>query len=201
MTDVSTQELFLWRQPILDRGQNLAAYELLFRSGRFDRDKIGSDDDVVASHTVIHHAFTELGVEAVLGKHPGYINLNAALLMSDVIELLPRAKVVLEILETVTVNSALINRCIDLKQMGFTLALDDFVGHEREFTPLLDVVEIVKVDVQHLTPTALDTVTARLQLLGRTLLAEKVDSRELAQRCRALGYELFQGYYFARPYA
>jgi c-di-GMP-related signal transduction protein len=201
MTDVSTRELFLWRQPILDRGQNLAAYELLFRSGRFDGAKIGNDDDVVASHTVIHHAFTELGVEAVLGKHPGYINLNAALLMSDVIELLPRAKVVLEILETVTVNSALINRCIDLKQMGFTLALDDFVGHEREFTDLLDVVDIVKVDVRRLTPEALQNVTGRLQPRGRKLLAEKVDSRELAQRCLALGYELFQGYYFARPYA
>jgi len=154
---------------------------------------------VVASHTVIHHAFTELGVEAVLGKHPGYINLNAALLMSDVIELLPRAKVVLEILETVKVDSALINRCIDLKQMGFTLALDDFVGHEREFTDLLDVVDIVKVDVQRLTPEALATVTGRLKPLGRKLLAEKVESRELAQRCRAFGYELFQGYYFARP--
>src|SRR4029434_1986411 len=93
MTDVSTQELFLWRQAILDRGQNLAGYELLFRSGRFDGAKIASDDVVVASRTVIHHAFTELGVEAVLGKHPGYINLNAALLMSDVIEVLPRAQV------------------------------------------------------------------------------------------------------------
>jgi len=104
-------------------------------------------------------------------------------------------------LETVTVNSALINRCIDLKHMGFTLALDDFIGHEREFTELLDVVDIVKVDVQRLTPEALERVTKRLQLFGRKLLAEKVESLELAQRCRALGYELFQGYYFARPNA
>ncbi len=148
---------------------------------------------------MIHHAFTELGVEAVLGKHPGFINLNAPLLMSHVIELLPRTKVVLEILETVKVNDALVRRCIDLKQMGFTLALDDFVGHEREFTPLLDVVDIVKVDVQRLVPRALETVTKRLQPFGRKLLAEKVDSREQAQRCLDLGYELFQGYYFARP--
>ena len=198
MTDVSTQELFLGRQPILDRAEKLAAFELLFRSGRFDGAKF--DDDVVASHTVIHHAFTELGVEAVLGRHPGFINLNTPLLMSHLIELLPRTKVVLEILETVNVDDALVRRCIDLKQMGFTLALDDFVGHEREFTPLLDVVEIVKVDVQRLAPEALGMVTRRLQQLGRNkLLAEKVDSREQAQRCLDLGYELFQGYYFARP--
>ena len=197
MADAPTRELFLGRQPILDRKQNLAAFELLFRSGHFNGATF--EDDVFASATVINHAFTELGVEAVLGKHPGYVNLSAPLLMSEVIELLPRNKVVLEILETVKVSSTLIKRCVDLKEMGFTLALDDFVGHEREFTPLLDVVDIVKVDVQRLTPEALRQVTARLQLLDRTLLAEKVDSREQADHCLELGYQLFQGYYFARP--
>jgi len=197
MNDAATQELFLGRQPILDRSQNIAAYELLFRSGHFEGATF--EDDVFASTTVINHAFTELGVEAVLGKHPGFINLSAALLMSDVIELLPRAKVVLEILETVKVSSALINRCAELKARGYVLALDDFVGHEREFTPLLDVVDIVKVDVHRLTPQALESVTRRLQQVGRRLLAEKVDSRAQADRCLDLGYELFQGYYFARP--
>jgi EAL and modified HD-GYP domain-containing signal transduction protein len=197
MTDAPTQELFLGRQPILDRRQNIAAYELLFRSGHFEGATI--EDDVFASTTVINHAFTELGVEAVLGKHPGFINLSAALLMSDVIELLPRAKVVLEILETVKVSNALIDRCAELKARGYVLALDDFVGHEREFTPLLDVVDIVKVDVHRLIPQALESVTRRLQQVGRRLLAEKVDSRQQADRCLELGYELFQGYYFARP--
>jgi EAL and modified HD-GYP domain-containing signal transduction protein len=197
MADAPTQELFLGRQPILDRSQSIAAYELLFRSGHLEGATF--EDDVFASTTVINHAFTELGVEAVLGKHPGFINLSAALLMSDVIELLPRGKVVLEILETVKVSSALITRCTELKARGYVLALDDFVGHEREFTPLLDVVDIVKVDVHRLTPEALESVTKRLQEVNRRLLAEKIDSREQADRCRELGYELFQGYYFARP--
>jgi len=189
--------LFLGRQPILDRKQNLAAFELLFRSGHFNGATI--EDDVSASATVINHAFTELGVEAVLGKYPGFINLSAALLMSDVIELLPRNKVVLEILETVKVSSALVHRCVELKEMGFTLALDDFVGHERQFTPLLDVVDIVKVDVQRLAPEALERVTRRLRKRKLKLLAEKVASREQVDHCLDLGYELFQGYYFERP--
>jgi c-di-GMP-related signal transduction protein len=197
MADSPNQDLFLGRQPILDREQKLAAYELLFRSPHFDGAKI--DDDVVASHTVIHHAFTELGVEAVLGRHPGFINLNTPLLMSHVIEQLPRSKVVLEILETVEVSEDLVRRCTDLKEMGFTLALDDFAGHEREFTRLLELVDIVKVDIQRLHPEALETVTKRLQPFGRKLLAEKVESWDQVRRCLDLGYELFQGNYFARP--
>ena len=66
-----TRELFLGRQPILDRDQNLAAFELLFRSGHYNGARV--EDDVFASATVINHAFSELGVETVLGKYPGFI--------------------------------------------------------------------------------------------------------------------------------
>lgn len=192
-----SQELFLGRQPILDRGQNLAAFELLFRSGHVGGAMV--DDDVVATATVINHAFTELGVETVLGRHQGFINLSAPLIMSDVIELLPKGKVVLEILETVKVSPQLLERCSSLKAAGFTLALDDFEGNEEEFGPLLDIVDIVKVDVQHLDTAALERITARMKQRRLRLLAEKVDNRETFDQCLALGYELFQGYYFAKP--
>jgi len=197
MADHPAQELFLGRQPILDRRQNLAAFELLFRAGHVNGAQI--EDDVFASATVINHAFSELGVEAVLGRHPGFINLSTPLIMSEGIELLPKNKVVLEILETVHVTEALAQRCKALKQMGFTLALDDFTGLEQEFKPLLEVVDIVKVDVQHMAPAALARITTSLQRLGVRLLAEKVDSRSQLERCLQLGYELFQGYYLKRP--
>jgi len=197
MAETAGQELFLGRQPILDRSQNLAAFELLFRSGHFNGAQV--EDDVFATATVINHAFTELGIEAVLGRHVGFINLSAPLLMSDVIELLPKNKVVLEILETVRVTDALAQRCRALKQAGFTLALDDFTGREHEFEPLLDIVDIVKVDVQHMDEAELRQTTTRLKRLDVRLLAEKVDTRERADQCMQLGYELFQGYYFARP--
>src|SRR5262245_38108410 len=197
MAKQPTQELFLGRQPILDRNQNLAAFELLFRSGHFNGAQI--EDDVFASATVINHAFSELGVEEVLGTHSGFINLSAPLIMSDVIELLPRSKVVLEILESVHVTDALTQRCKTLKQMGFTLALDDFDGRGEEFRPLLDIVDIVKVDLQYMDASSLVQTTAALKKLNVRLLAEKVDTREQVERCVELGYELFQGYYFARP--
>jgi EAL and modified HD-GYP domain-containing signal transduction protein len=192
-----TRELFLGRQPILDRDQNLAAFELLFRSGHYNGARV--EDDVFASATVINHAFSELGVEAVLGKYPGFINLSAPLIMSEVIELLPKDRVVLEILEHVRITDPLVQRCKSLKAMGFTLALDDFTGREDEYRPLLEVVDIVKVDIQGMDDATLARTTAALKELKVKLLAEKVDTREQADRCIGLGYELFQGYYFARP--
>jgi len=191
------QDLFLGRQPILDRKENLTAFELLFRSGT--QNGAVFDDDVSASATVINHAFSELGVEAVLGRHRGFINLSAPLLMSEVIELLPKDKVVLEMLETVKMTPSVIDRCQNLKKMGFTLALDDSIGHEDEYKDLFGIIDIVKVDISAISTQELESTTNALKRFKVQLLAEKVDRREQVDQCLALGYDLFQGYYFAKP--
>ncbi|KAB2320311.1 EAL domain-containing protein [Betaproteobacteria bacterium SCN1] len=190
------EEIFLGRQPILDRDQRVVAYELLFRAGRTR--EAGVTDDMQATASVIRHAFSEMGVQAVLGQHTGFINVSADMLLSDLIEVLPRAQVVLELLETVDVTEAVVERCRLLKQRGFRLALDDFAYDER-YRPLLDLVDIVKVDLPLHTPHALRALVARLRNWPVQLLAEKVDSAEQAHMCRELGFDLFQGYYFARP--
>ncbi len=195
--DVSSTTLFLGRQPILDHEGNLVAFELLFRSSRSEDADVR--DDLIATATVINHAFSEIGVDAVLGHFTGYINLSASLLMSDVIELLPRERVVLEVLESVEITDALLGRLRELRALGYRLALDDFVGDTGKYAPLLDLLDIVKVDVSGMDDARLADITARLRRWPVRLLAEKVDTRAQVDRCRALGYELFQGYYFARP--
>ena len=90
-------QIFLGRQPILDRSQSIVAYELLFRSGQTTSANVS--DDVAATANVISHAFTELSVSSVLGKHKGFINFSSDLLLSDIIELLPKDQVVIELLE------------------------------------------------------------------------------------------------------
>lgn len=197
MANGAATELYLGRQPILDVKENLVAFELLFRSSRMNGAQI--DDDLVATATVINHAFSELGVDAVLGHYTGYINLSAALLMSDVIELLPKDRVVLELLETVEITERLITRLKELRAAGFRLALDDYVGDEAQYVKVLDLVDVVKVDVSVLTTEELAAVTGRLKRWPVRLLAEKVDTKAQVERCMALGYELFQGYYFAKP--
>lgn len=189
-------EIFLGRQPILDSAQRIVAYELLFRSGHTA--SAGVTDDMQATASVIHHAFSEMGVQAVLGPHTGFINVSAEMLLSDLIEILPKSQVVLEMLETIEINDAIIERCRLLKQRGFALALDDFVYDDR-YRPLLELVDIVKIDLLLHKPDELRALVSRLRKWPVKLLAEKVDNAEQAQFCLGLGFELFQGYYFAKP--
>lgn len=196
MLDTS-QDIFLGRQPILDRNQHIVAYELLFRSGLSPGANV--PDDLQASARVITQAFSELGLVSVLGEKKGYINVSADLLLSDMIELLPRDQVVIELLETIQVDGQIIDRCRKLKAMGFSLALDDF-GGEARFEPLLEIVDVVKVDLpQIMGQAALEKNVDYLKRWPLKLLAEKVEHIEQALQCKELGFDLFQGYYYARP--
>ena len=195
---MASEEIFIGRQPILDRQQQLFAYELLFRSGA-QKNEANVQDNLGATASVINHAFAELGVEQALGPYKGFINCDASLLLSDMLEILPTDKIVLEVLETVEVTPQIVERCTELKARGFTLALDDFVNYEDKWQPLLDLIEIVKVDLLSLNQAQLGAVTSQLKRWPLTMLAEKVDSREQADHCLQLGYSLFQGYYFAKP--
>jgi EAL and modified HD-GYP domain-containing signal transduction protein len=193
----AASEFFVARQPILDRAGRTVGYELLFRRDRQNRARVR--DGAAATATVICHVFGELGVDAVLGPHLGFVNVDEALLRSDAIELLPPGKIVLELLETVRLTEQVLARVRALHAAGFTIALDDVAKNVAIHEPVLDCVAIAKVDLKRVGAAALPEVTARLARWPVRLLAEKVDSREQAERCLDLGYELFQGHHFARP--
>ena len=191
------EEVFLGRQPILDRDQNIVAFELLFRLGHTTESNV--EDDLSATANVIVNAYGQLGIQNVLGQKRGFINVDAELLMSDVICLLPCKYVVLEVMETVKITSEVVQRCIELKQMGYQLALDDVTEINDDVELMLPVVNVVKVDVLELEK---ETISDLVKKLGRwpvLLLAEKVESDEQAKYCMELGFQMFQGYYFAKP--
>jgi c-di-GMP-related signal transduction protein len=188
---------FLGRQPILDRDQSLVAYELLFRSDSANRAIV--HDDFAASATVINHAFNELGMDATLGSNKGFINASESVLMSEMIELLPTNKIVFEILETVELSQEILERCQSLKAQGFQLALDDCTSASPALDPIFELVDLIKVDVLLLDPASLSSVADGLRRTKRPLLAEKVENREQFLLCRDLGFQFFQGYYFAKP--
>lgn len=189
---------FLGRQPILDRNQNLVAFELLFRQEETE-ESVRITDDLSASANVIINAYCQLGIQNVLGKQRGFINADPELVMSDIISLLPSKHVVLEIKETATVTLEFMQRCNELKQKGYQFALDNIVEMNSKVEQLLPVVSVVKVDVLALEQNVLTKLVAELNRWPVLLLALKVESREQEKYCMQLGFQMFQGYYFAKP--
>jgi EAL and modified HD-GYP domain-containing signal transduction protein len=189
-------QFFLARQPILNRDQRLVAYELLFRSALCD--DAGVVDGMEATATVIAHA-SELGMEHVVGQQLAYVNVDTATLMSDFIRFLPGDKVILEILESVRATPDVLARVAELKAVGFHFALDDVISASEDVQKLAPLVDVIKVDIHHMSTEALIALTSVLKLCRKKLLAEKVETLAEFELCLQLGFEFFQGYYFARP--
>lgn len=189
-------QTYLARQPILDVKNEIIGYELLFRGS--DSSFATFADHTQASASVIFDTLTTFGYEKVLGCHKGFINVNNDILMSDSLELLHPNYFVLELLEIMEINNAVIERCRELKYKGFSLALDDNL-FSQAYSPLYGLVDIVKIDVLASDDSTISKMVESLKPWPIQLLAEKVETELQQQFCLELGFQLFQGYYFARP--
>jgi len=190
------RDFFLGRQPILDRNQALFGYEMLFRGCATGH--ANTDTDLRATANVIAHA-AHLGLEKVIGDAQGFLNVDADVINSDIFLFLPREKVVLEIVDSICVTAPLVARIAELASHGFRFALDDVVSDGLEVQLLLPMVDYVKLDPRALSPDALARLAASFRRGKQKLLALKVETRAQFDTCLGLGFDYFQGYYFASP--
>lgn len=200
MNDSYSSQLFLGRQPILGREQQLFAYELLFRDEQATAVNHAEFlDPTQATATVIANAFTELATNEVLGPYRAFINVDRELLFSDLIEALPPQLTALEINESIDPTDEVIARCQYLHDRGILLAINDIGRVDEAHGALLALVDIIKVNIMRLDGESLRMLVAQLKPFGKKLLAEKVETAEQSALCQHLGFDLFQGYYFAKP--
>ncbi|WP_075792300.1 EAL and HDOD domain-containing protein [Massilia putida] len=196
-TSTPSDDFFLARQPILGRDQKLVAFELLFRAAP-EHEDAQLTDYAAATAAVISHA-SQLGMKQVVGEQIAFVNVDEVVLMSDFVRFLPPDQVILEILETVRPTTQLLARIRELKELGFKFALDDVIGHSEQVSKLRNLVDVIKIDLQGVEGGELAELVHTLRGPHQKLLAEKVETVEEFQLCLELGFEYFQGYYFARP--
>lgn len=190
-------EVCVARQPIFDAALDVRGYELLFRRGGENRAIVV--DAEAATSDVILNAFTEIGLERLVGTRPAWVNISQRFLVDGHSLSLPPDRVVLEILEDVVVDDDVLAAATALRRAGYTLALDDIV-YTPALDPLLAIVDIAKVEILGRSPEQVAETVARLRCFpGLRLLAEKVETHRQMEACRALGFELFQGYVLCEP--
>lgn len=193
----NTDEVFLGRHPILNSKQKTIGYELLFRSKGSDTNN--SLDDLSATSGVIVNLLTQFGIDQILDDKLGFLNIAASSLMSDTIELLPPDRIVLEILEDVPINAQIITRCKALKDLGFKLAIVDY-ANRPEHIVLLPYVDYVKIDLSITDTAKVPKLIALIQKnTSAKIIADKVEEEALFLECKALGFDAYQGYFFAKP--
>ncbi len=191
------EDFYLARQAIYDRKLSVFAYELLFRDGH--KHDANVTDGNSATSQVIINAFLEMGLDKIVADKRAFINLTQDLLIHGDTRQLPKERVVLEVLEDVTPSADVLNAMRQLADDGFCVALDDFFYNES-LQPMVDLANIIKVDILPLSEPEIEEQVLRLKRNSCRLLAEKVETMEQFEFCKALGFDYFQGYFIARPH-
>jgi EAL and modified HD-GYP domain-containing signal transduction protein len=187
--------VYLGRQPIFNRDLKPVAYELLYRSANKDYADRG---DARASAAVLINAFLEMGVERVVGKAHAFVHVTSELLDGELLRLFEPARLVLQLLPDDDFDDAALARLDRLRAAGYGISVDDLLVHEGTM-PLLQRAHFVKVDLAAVPAQELAEHVAQLRAYPVALVAEKVETHEQLAQCQALGFDLYQGYFFARP--
>lgn len=203
-------DYFLARQPIFKRDLSVYAYELLFRSNPNENScTLKSNESIPnianydtndqATSKVLINSYLATDFESFSRGKKVFINFTKNLIMNESAIIFPNNTLVVELLETINPDPALIESCMKLKKKGYTLALDDYVHERDKENPLLDLVDILKVDFLDNSKQEISHIARLYKNRPIKLLAEKVESDEMLQFAINEDFQYFQGYFFSKP--
>lgn len=188
---------FAARQPILDINKKVYGYELLFRSGS---DNVFPDvDQEKATSNMVESLQFNLGLDKISSGKYAFINFTENAILSHYPKMLPKEKIVIEVLETVNPSKEVIDELEALSKIGYKIALDDYV-HSSAWEPVYQFCDFLKIDCQNIKVSQLKLITSlRKRFPHIKLLAEKVETYDEYKRFLSHGFEYFQGYFFSKP--
>jgi len=187
---------YIARQPIFAADKTVYGFELLFRDGEANSFPNIDADEATSKLLLQHHLL--LGVESITGNKPAFINFSEDTLIHRFPTSINPASTVIEILETVPASPELLEVCQNLHSQGYKLALDDH-DFDPKWDEFLPYITYVKIDVLQFNLLQISRYLRRIADYPLTLLAEKVETAEQFEKLKLMGFDLYQGYLFARP--
>lgn len=189
-------EVFVGRQPIYNQQLKVIGYELLFRSYRSETAEFLNGDS--ATSQLILNTFMEIGLEQLVGGGLAFINLTRSFFLEKLPLPLLEDRVVIEVLENITIDDEFVEAVQFLSDRGYQIALDDVVNPD-DVEPLLDIADIVKVDLVDIDRSRLEEYVNVFHKHKLKLLAEKIETHDEFELCKNLGFHYFQGFFFSKP--
>ncbi len=195
-------DVYIGRQPILDKDNNIVAYEILYRQNKIFNYYDNELDGFETTAKVLSIALNNIGVNKLINNKRGLINIDESFLNHRIINNIPKEKFYLELLETIEITDTLINKIDKLIKEGYIFVLDDFTFNRKNFKKykiLFPRIKYIKADLQTNSMANMEQIIKSLSKFDIRFLAEKVETKDEFEKLKNMGYELFQGYYFSKP--
>ncbi|TRX57392.1 EAL and HDOD domain-containing protein [Thalassomonas sp. M1454] len=188
---------FAARQSIVDKNNNIFAYEMLFRDSLINVfPKIDANS---ATEQIIETTLASRQSKTLTKHKPAFINFTLETLSKGYPLQFKQEHIIVELLETEEPSEELLEHCKNLHSLGYQIALDDFI-HHQDWHNFFPYINIIKVDFQQ---TGHDEILELIEHLtdfpNIQLLAEKLENQQEHTLAKNLGFELFQGFLFDKP--
>ena len=192
----SSQHSIIGRQPVVNDKQEIIGYEFFFRKEADDSNMLFAED--IQTCASILSATDEMHDSWLLGQQLAFITVDHAMLNSDFLKLMPADKTVLALAGQMEVTPEIIARCQALKANKFRLALDNPQRHTQLET-LLPLADYIKLDMHEIDTATAQGWLKKYQTPTCAVIAEKVEQNAQFSSLQAIGYQQFQGYFYAHP--
>ena len=204
------------RQPILNRDCMLCGYEIKVRAPEWTAAmteaapaaaEANSDTEASAGRApdpaqrvarAIIHGLLQGNVRGALTGHPAYVDVSRDMLFDDAILWLPAERFMLELAPTIEFDEALVARIVQLHGRRYRFVLDEVTQPNETFAKLLPYAEVVKIDFAGAPRALLPKLASVLKSAGKLLVASGIDAQADFETAHGLGFDRFQGYFFAR---
>ncbi|TYK65060.1 EAL and HDOD domain-containing protein [Colwellia echini] len=197
MKDV-TKVQFVARQAILDRNENVFAYELLYRNSSANYFPTEVSDEI-ATARLFFDSLLFYGIENLAGNKKLFINLSTSAILSELPKLIMPDDVVLEIIERTQQLDEVLPAVEQLIQSNYVFALDDYDG-DKKWNKLLQKVQYIKIEADKNIETTLVRIKSlKSEFPEKLLIVERIEDYDSFNLIKEAGADLFQGYYFSKP--
>ncbi len=192
-------EVFVARQPIYNRQEEIVGYELLYRKDLTNKYPYIDGDQATAE--VIINSLFNMGLERLTEGKMCYIHFTEKLLKQKLPALFNPSEVMIKIDQTVEASLELVTLMKEFKELGYTIMVNDCIFQQDNPSSfdLVSLVDMIKVDFRsHRTyrQEYIEKITSGSDV---KLLAEKIETLDAYEEAKIRGYQLFQGYFFSMP--
>jgi len=186
--------LFLSRQPIFDATEKVRAYQLLLRKSGIAPE--APPDTAEQSARLIVDTLNTFGVQAALGDRLAFITLPEQSLHSDIVTLLPKSSFVLEYPAEFLSSQNAEARCEHLLTQEFKLARR-YTNGECGLSQLPRVANYVVYDLARQNIQEIAELDRVVKPNGLIRLVRNINTHHDFVACKAFGFDLYQGHFFA----
>jgi EAL and modified HD-GYP domain-containing signal transduction protein len=183
------------RRPIFDRSLGLSAYELVLDCGSR---RNGADSSPCAAMSRLIRDIGGSEVAAIVGSQRAWLGCSSPDVLESLQETIPPAQIVVQIESGAAADDSRREAIAGLRGRGYTIAAD---GHAEDGLPLAKLADVATLDLEKLDPHQAPSIVAHFKQAGVKLAALNVESPERYRTAHELGFDLFRGDFFCKPYA